>query len=141
VRDEQFPFRTHSGQTYDSGRYAHALTTAAEIAEYETRWRARQRAAAASRATTRRIGIGVAAYVEITAGGQMSEYARVEVHADGSATVFAGTASHGQGHQTAYAMLVADQTGIPMDQISVSSTVTPIRFRAAAAPAAHGLCS
>jgi len=115
VRDEQFPFRTHSGQTYDSGRYAHALTTAAEIADYEG-WRARQRLRRET-ADTRRIGIGVAAYVEITAGGQMSEYARVEVHRDGSATVFAGTASHGQGHQTAYAMLVADQTGIPIDQI------------------------
>jgi carbon-monoxide dehydrogenase large subunit len=115
VRDEQFPFRTNSGQTYDSGRYTHALTTAAEIAEYGT-WRARQHLRRES-GDTRRIGIGVAAYVEITAGGQMSEYARVEVHADGSATVFAGTASHGQGHQTAYAMLVADQTGIPMDRI------------------------
>jgi aerobic carbon-monoxide dehydrogenase large subunit len=117
IREDQFPFRTHSGQTYDSGRYAHALTTAAEIADYP-RWRTRQRALREAGGTTR-IGIGVAAYVEITAGGNMSEYARVEVHGDGSATVYAGTASHGQGHQTAYAMLVADQTGIAIDQISL----------------------
>ena len=29
----------------------------------------------------------------------------------------AGTFSHGQGHQTAFAMIVSDQTGIPVDQI------------------------
>jgi carbon-monoxide dehydrogenase large subunit len=117
VRDEQFPFHTHSGQSYDSGRYGHALTTAAEIADYAG-WRARQRALREAGGTTR-IGIGVAAYVEITAGGNMSEYARVEVHGDGSATVYAGTASHGQGHQTAYAMLVSDQTGIAMERITL----------------------
>ncbi len=117
VRDDQFPFRTHSGQVYDSGRYAHALTTAAEIADY-TGWRARQRAQRLTN-NPKRIGIGVAAYVEITAGGNMSEYARVEVQADGSAIVYAGTSSHGQGHQTAYAMLVADQTGIPMERITL----------------------
>jgi aerobic carbon-monoxide dehydrogenase large subunit len=117
VRDDQFPFRTHSGQNYDSGRYAHALTTAAEIADYST-WRTRQRERREAGGNTR-IGIGVAAYVEITAGGNTSEFARVEVHGDGSATVYAGTASHGQGHQTAYAMLVSDQTGIPIDQITL----------------------
>ena len=35
------------------------------------------------------------------------------------ATIFAGTQSHGQGHQTAYAMLVADQTGIPVERITL----------------------
>ena len=33
--------------------------------------------------------------------------------------MFAGTLSHGQGHQTAYAMLVSDQTGIPVDRITL----------------------
>ena len=46
-----------------------------------------------------------------------SEFAAVEVHDDGSATVRAGTFAHGQGHQTAFAMLVHDQTGIPIDRI------------------------
>ncbi len=67
----------------------------------------------------RLLGIGVAAYVEITAGGGAEEFGAIEVHDDGSATIFAGTQSHGQGHQTAYAMLVADQTGIPVDRITL----------------------
>ena len=68
-------------------------------------------------ATAPPLGIGVAAYVEITAGGGASEFGAVEVHDDGSATVRAGTFAHGQGHQTAFAMLVNDQTGIPIDRI------------------------
>jgi carbon-monoxide dehydrogenase large subunit len=66
------------------------------------------------------LGIGLASYVEITAadysGGETS---RVVVDATGAATVYTGSSPHGQGHQTAFAMLVADQLGIPMDQITV----------------------
>ena len=53
----------------------------------------------------------------MTAGGGASEFGAVEVHDDGSATVRAGTSAHGQGHQTAFAMIVNDQTGIPIDRI------------------------
>ena len=49
--------------------------------------------------------------------GALGEFGAVEVHDDGSATVRAGTFSHGHGHQTAFAMLVHDQTGIPVEQI------------------------
>ena len=49
------------------------------------------------------LGIGVSSYVEITAGGNTSEYAGVQVHDDGTASVLAGTSAHGQGHQTAFA--------------------------------------
>jgi carbon-monoxide dehydrogenase large subunit len=115
ITEDQFPFSTHSGQVYDSGRYGLALTTAADIVDYHG-WRRRQQEQRRGKGT-RRLGIGVAAYVEITAGGQRNEYARVEVHEDGGATVYAGTFSHGQGHHTAYAMLLADQTGIPLDRI------------------------
>ena len=65
------------------------------------------------RGDTLQLGIGVASYVEITAGGGSGEYGKLEIHADGSATMYCGTLSHGQGHQTAYAMLVSAQTGIP----------------------------
>jgi len=37
----------------------------------------------------------------------------------GAATVFTGSSAHGQGHHTAWAMLVQDELGIPMDQITV----------------------
>jgi carbon-monoxide dehydrogenase large subunit len=115
--DDVFPFRTLTGNTYDSGRYAHALRTAADAAGYDA-LRAEQ-ADRRARGDRVLLGIGVASYVEITAGGGTSEFGRVEVHEDGSATVFAGTSAHGQGHQTSFAMLVAAQTGIPVDRITL----------------------
>jgi carbon-monoxide dehydrogenase large subunit len=117
LADEVFPFTTLTGNTYDSGRYRLPLHTAAELIGYDE-LRAEQRARR-ERGDTLQLGIGVASYVEITAGGGSSEFGKVEVHDDGSATVYAGTFSHGQGHQTAYAMLVSAQTGIPVDRITL----------------------
>jgi len=57
--------------------------------------------------------------VEITAGDMGGETARVVVGDTGAATVFTGSSAHGQGHHTAWAMLVQDELGIPMDQITV----------------------
>jgi aerobic carbon-monoxide dehydrogenase large subunit len=113
--DDVFPFTTLTGNTYDSGRYALPLRTAAEAIGY-AELRAEQ-AARRGRGDTTLLGIGVSMYVEITAGGSTDEFGAVEVHEDGSATVFVGTASHGQGHQTAFAMLVSAQTGIGVDRI------------------------
>jgi aerobic carbon-monoxide dehydrogenase large subunit len=115
--DDVFPFRTLTGNTYDSGRYQFPLDRAAEAVGYdELRAEQRRRREAGDETL---LGIGVAAYVEITAGGGADEFGAIEVHDDGTATIFAGTQSHGQGHQTAYAMLVADQTGIPVDKITL----------------------
>ena len=117
LADDVFPFRTLTGNTYDVGRYLLPLERAAELVGYDE-LRAEQ-AERRARGDTTLLGIGVAAYVEITAGGGSDEFGAVEVHDDGSATIYAGTQSHGQGHQTAYAMLVADQTGIPVDRITL----------------------
>jgi aerobic carbon-monoxide dehydrogenase large subunit len=115
--DDVFPFTTITGNTYDTGRYWFPLDRAAEEVGYDAlRAEQQQRRDAGDH---RLLGVGVASYVEITAGGGADEFGAIEVHADGSATVFAGTLSHGQGHQTAYAMLVSDQTGIPIDRITL----------------------
>ena len=117
LADDVFPFRTLTGNTYDIGRYLLPLERAAEIVGYdELRMQQAQRR---DRGDTTLLGIGIAAYVEITAGGGADEFGAIEVHDDGSATIYAGTQSHGQGHQTAYAMLVADQTGIPVERITL----------------------
>ncbi len=115
--DDVFPFTTHTGNVYDSGRYRLPLRTAAEAIGYD-QLRAEQRTRR-ERGDTLQLGIGVAAYVEITAGGAAPEWGKLEVHDDGSATMYCGTLSHGQGHQTAYAMLVSAQTGIPVERIAL----------------------
>ncbi|MCO8125986.1 xanthine dehydrogenase family protein molybdopterin-binding subunit [Acidimicrobiia bacterium EGI L10123] len=113
--DDVFPFTTLTGNTYDSGRYLLPLRTAADVVGYDDL--RREQAERRERGDTRQLGIGVAVYVEITAGGGAKENGRVEVHPDGTATIFAGTSAHGQGHQTSYAMLVSAQTGIPVEDI------------------------
>jgi carbon-monoxide dehydrogenase large subunit len=58
--------------------------------------------------------------VEITAADAAAgETAKIEVTDNGSATVYTGSSSHGQGHHTAWAMLVQEELGIPMDQVTV----------------------
>ena len=117
LADDVFPFQTITGPVYDTGQYTMALDRAAEVAGYEA-LRAEQ-AMRREQGSEKLLGIGVASYVEVTAGRGGTEFGAVEVHDDGTATMYAGTLSHGQGHQTAYAMLVSDQTGIPVDKITL----------------------
>jgi carbon-monoxide dehydrogenase large subunit len=122
IGDDVFPFRTITGLTYDSGRYSAPLDEAARIAGYDDL--RREQAERRARGDRKLLGIGVAIFVEITAGGGTSEYSRVTVHDDGSATILAGTSAHGQGHETAFAMIVSEQTGIPLDRIHLSAVDT-----------------
>ncbi len=117
LSEDAFPFTTITGPTYDTGRYALALDRAAEVVGYGA-LRAEQ-AERRERSDEMLLGIGVASYVEVTAGGGGTEFGAVDVHADGSATIHAGTLSHGQGHQTAFAMLVSEQTGIAVERITL----------------------
>jgi aerobic carbon-monoxide dehydrogenase large subunit len=115
IQPNEFPYRTLFGHRYDSGDYEAALDRAAELVGYtEVRLEQRRRREAGERML---LGVGVASYVEVTAGGTANEYAAVEAHGDGTLTVYAGTAAHGQGHRTSYAMLVAEQTGVAMENI------------------------
>ena len=43
----------------------------------------------------------------------------MRVHPAGSVTVYTGSHSHGQGHETTFAQVVADQLGIPIEQVEV----------------------
>src|SRR5581483_11387596 len=89
---DAFPVETVMGATYDSGDYDAALTEALRLAGYEA-LRADQ-AARRRRADRRLLGIGLASYVEITAGGNGQEWGSVDVHTDGTVTVKVGTSAH-----------------------------------------------
>jgi carbon-monoxide dehydrogenase large subunit len=115
ISADEFPYTTRMGTTYDSGDYATPLTKAVELAGYDA-LRIEQ-AARRERGDRWQLGIGVSAYVEVTAGGASNEYASVEVHDDGTVTVAAGTSAHGQGHATSFAMIVADRLHVPMESI------------------------
>jgi carbon-monoxide dehydrogenase large subunit len=124
LHPDEFPYSTVTGVTYDVGDYDGALTEALRIAGYDD-LRAEQ-AARRERGDVKQLGIGICAYVEITAGGTSQEYAEVEVHDDGSATIKAGTSAHGQGHATAYSQLVSGELGIPIERISFVQSDTAL---------------
>jgi len=117
VAPDRFPFTTLTGATYDSGEYAAGLDRVLAAADYPA-LRAEQ-ARRRELGDVVQLGIGMSVYVEITAGDMGGETARVVVGDTGAATVFTGSSAHGQGHHTAWAMLVQDELGIPMDQITV----------------------
>jgi carbon-monoxide dehydrogenase large subunit len=113
-----FPWTTATGTTYDVGDYEGALDRALAQAGYDELRAEQERRRAAGEVL--QLGIGVAIYVEVTAGPSAgTEHARVVVETDGSATVYTGSSSHGQGHHTAFASLASEELGIPMDQIRV----------------------
>ncbi|MEO7428885.1 MAG: xanthine dehydrogenase family protein molybdopterin-binding subunit, partial [Acidimicrobiales bacterium] len=118
VPADAFPWTTATGVTYDVGDYEQALDLALDHAGYDELRAEQARRRAAGEVV--QLGIGVALYVEVTAGPTAgTEHARVVVEADGSATVYTGSSSHGQGHHTAFASLASAELGIPMDQITV----------------------
>jgi carbon-monoxide dehydrogenase large subunit len=100
---------------YDSGDYDTALTEALRVAGYDEL--RREQAERLARGDRLVLGIGVSAYVEITAGGGGAEFGSVTVDADGTATIRVGTSAHGQGHATSFAMIVADALQIPLENV------------------------
>jgi carbon-monoxide dehydrogenase large subunit len=118
IAPDQFPFQTKTGALYDTGRYAEALDKVLAAADYDQLRQEQQRRRASG--DPRQLGIGISTYVEITAAdASAGETAKLEVKDDGSATVYTGSSAHGQGHHTAWAMLVQDELGIRMDQVTV----------------------
>jgi aerobic carbon-monoxide dehydrogenase large subunit len=118
ITPDKFPFQNKTGALYDSGRYQEGLDKALAAAGYDglRQEQARRR----ETGETKQLGIGISSYVEITAPDpDAGETAKLEVADNGSATVYTGSSAHGQGHHTAWAMLVQDELGIPMDQITV----------------------
>ena len=114
---DEFPLTTPTGARMDCGDYGRALDLALDTAGYaELRDQQARRRAAGDR---RLLGIGVSAYVEVTAAGMAREFGSVAVELDGTVTVRAGTASHGQGHATAFSQLVGEVLGVPADQVRV----------------------
>jgi len=117
IGESDFPHTTPTGVTYDTGTYAKALDLALDIAGYDS-LRGEQ-AARRSAGDRVQVGIGIAAFIDRTAGVPGAEYGSVEVIAGGRLRVRTGSSPYGQGHHTAWTMLVADRTGVAMADIEV----------------------
>jgi carbon-monoxide dehydrogenase large subunit len=109
-----FPYQAPMGPSYDSGNYAGALDALLERADYKALREAQGRA----RAEGRLCGIGLASYVEMC-GFVDEETSDVVVGKDAKVTVLTGSSPHGQGHETSFAQIVADELGVPVEDVTV----------------------
>lgn len=117
IRPDEFPYQSPTGANYDTGEYAAALDKVLEAAGYaELRAEQARRREAGERKV---LGLGIASYVEITGGDSSGESGRVDINPDGTVTAYTGSSPHGQGLHTTLAMLLSDQLGVPMDEITV----------------------
>ena len=122
IAKDAFPYETQDGFIYDSGDYGRALDEAVRLAAYaELREEQARRRAAGD---PRLLGIGVSAYVEITAIGATSEFASVEVTEDLGVVVLCGTTNFGQGHETSFAQIAADMLQLPFESVRVIESDT-----------------
>jgi carbon-monoxide dehydrogenase large subunit len=113
IPSDRFPFRTITGQVYDSGDYPQALERALATAKYP----ALRRAQEARRARGEVVGVGLASYVEPCALGW--ESGSVKVERSGRVTAITGSSAHGQGHETTFAQVVADALGVTPEDVTV----------------------
>ncbi|MEM7376488.1 MAG: aerobic carbon-monoxide dehydrogenase large subunit, partial [Pseudomonadota bacterium] len=131
IKQEQFPYTSALGWEYDSGDYHTAWDKALEAVNY-TALRAEQaeRVAQFKRGETRKLmGIGLSFFTEIVGAGPvkncdilgmgMFDSCEIRIHPTGSAIARLGTISQGQGHATTFAQILATETGIPADSITV----------------------
>jgi CO/xanthine dehydrogenase Mo-binding subunit len=122
IQPDEFPydvgvtFQDGGPTVYDSGDYPAGLDRLVKEIDYEG-FEARR---AAARAEGRRIGLGIACYVEGTGIGPY-EGAAINVQIDGTVTVATGLSSQGQGHETMLAQIVADELGVPLERIRVTT--------------------
>src|SRR3954447_26743708 len=115
VKPAQLPYTNAAGQVYDSGAFAHMLTRATELADWDG-FAARKRGA---KKRGMLYGRGLTSYIEWTGGRVHNE--KVSLHATGEGRVIlhSGTMAMGQGLQTTYSQMVSDSLGIAMDKIDV----------------------
>ena len=138
IKPEQFPYETTTGWTYDSGNYAETMKVAMDIAGYDEL----RREQAEKRARGELMGIGVAFFTEGVGAGprkhmdilglSMNDGADLRVHPSGKAVVSLSAQTQGQGHETTFAQIVAEELGIPPEDVEVrhgDTDKSPVRAR------------
>ncbi|WP_416896140.1 MAG: xanthine dehydrogenase family protein molybdopterin-binding subunit [Minwuia sp.] len=114
IKPEQLPYKTSTGETYDSGEFLKVMERALE----ESDWNGFDARKAETEAKGLKRGRGICYYVEATAG-MPEESAAIRFEEGGKVTVLVGTQSNGQGHETAFTQLICDRLGIDAERISI----------------------
>lgn len=120
IQPDEFPydhglvFQDGRELEYDSGDYPASLEKLKALIGWDDFPALREQLAAEGR----RVGIGMACYVEGTGVGPY-EGAHVHIETSGKVKVATGLTSQGQGHQTAFAQIVADELGVPFADVEI----------------------
>src|ERR1700722_14171075 len=129
IKHGEFPYTTIAGLTYDSGNYEAATAKAKELFDYDGLRLEQERRRTDNDPV--QLGIGVSTFTEMCglapsrvlgslaygAGGW--EQASIRMLPTGKVEVVTGSSAHGQGHETAWSQIVADQLGVPFEDIRV----------------------
>ncbi len=132
LREEQFPYTTPTGWEYDSGNYAPTLREAMRIAGYDelrAEQAGRRQRRAAGDTSEPMMGIGISFFTEGVGAGPrkhmdilglgMADGADLRIHPTGKAQLRLSCITQGQGHYTTFAQIVAQELGIPPEDIEV----------------------
>jgi len=129
IKNTEFPYDTVCGLTYDTGNYEAATAKAKELFGYDAlRTEQKERR---DRGDSVQLGIGISTFTEMCglapsrvlgalsygAGGW--EHAAIRMLPTGKVEVVTGSSPHGQGHETAWSQIVADQLGVPFEDVEV----------------------
>ncbi len=125
IQPEQFPYLSATGFEYDSGDYPQAMRKALDALGYDDL----RREQAEAREQGRLLWIGLASFTEVVGAGpgrtydiaglRMFDSAELRVHPTGKAILKLGTKSQGQGHETTYGQIIAEELGIPTEDVVV----------------------
>ena len=125
IKPEQFPYTSATGFVYDSGDYGKAMELALEMLGYRELRREQEEA----RKEGRLLGLGLASFTEVLGAGPGKQYdiaglrmfdsAELRVHPTGKAILKLGVRTQGQGHETTFAQIVAEELGIPYEDVEV----------------------
>ncbi|PYO53620.1 MAG: carbon monoxide dehydrogenase, partial [Candidatus Rokuibacteriota bacterium] len=132
VRPDELPYTTAFGYVFESGSYLESLELAVDKGGY-ARWREEQGRA---RGEGRHLGIGLSCFIELTAPGSFygsggapisaQDSATVRIEPGGTVTALVGVTNQGQGAHTAFAQIIADQLGVPVEDVNVMSGDTAL---------------
>ncbi len=108
------PYRTPTGQLYESGDFEGMLDKALTLSD----WQGFKQRARMSAAAGKLRGQGIAVFVE-SVGGVPFEGAQIRFLSGGRVEAVVATQSQGQGHETTFAQVISERLGVPYERICI----------------------
>ncbi len=125
IQPDQFPYMSKTGWLYDSGDYEPAMRKAMDMIGYDEL----RKEQAEKRERGELMGIGIAFFTEAVGAGPrkdmdilglgMADGCELRIHPTGKAVVRLSVKTQGQGHETTFAQIIAQEIGIPPEDIDV----------------------